>query len=97
MSDVEGTQFLVSQSQKPKDVHVVLVSPNEPTEQPPQGRATPPPWQRSERQRGDRDSDFWALPQQTTGQRPGSPCSVGTRTVSILAGCLYNWATDGHL
>ena len=39
MSDVEGTQFLVSQSQKPKNVHIVLVSPNEPTKQPPQHRA----------------------------------------------------------
>lgn len=34
VGDVKGTQFLVSQSQKPENVHIVLVSPNQTKEQP---------------------------------------------------------------
>jgi hypothetical protein len=34
VGDVEGTQLLVSQSQKPQNVHVVLVSPNSREKQP---------------------------------------------------------------
>ena len=34
VSDVKGTQLLVSQGQKPENIHIVLVSPNETKKRP---------------------------------------------------------------
>lgn len=65
VSDVKGTQFLVSQSQKPENVHIVLVSPNDQAIVLAQGS----PFHHGRklgRCGGIQDSNLWALLQQTT-------------------------------